>query len=358
MRWGTSPIVVVAGAVFGILAALLSKLGNPPNMGVCVACFLRDTAGALGLHSAEKVQYMRPEIAGFVLGAYISALLFGEFKPRGGSSPILRFVLGALFMIGALTFLGCPVRMMLRLSAGDMTALAALVGWVVGVYIGVQFFKAGFSLGAASKIRSANALVIHVFFAAMLLLSLLAPGILRSSVNGPGAMHANWLISLTVGLLVGALAQRGRLCFAGGFRDLILIADAHLLWGIITFFAAALLMNIVLGQFHFGISNQPIAHSAHIWNFAGMMLAGICATLMGGCPLRQLVLAGEGNADSALTVFGMLFGASLAHNLGLVATPDAQDTVGGPSIYGKVAVLIGVCIAIAIATANREESQS
>lgn len=356
MRWGTSPAVIAAGAVFGVLAALLSKLGNPPNMGVCVACFLRDIAGALGLHSAEKVQYMRPEIVGFVLGAYIGALLFREFKPRGGSSPILRFVLGALFMIGALTFLGCPARMMLRLSAGDMTALTALIGWVVGVYIGVQFFKAGFSLGAASRVRMADACVIHIFLVAMLFLSLFAHEIMRSSVTGPGAMHASPLISLAAGLLIGVLAQRGRLCFAGGFRDVILIADAHLLWGIVSFFIAALAMNITLGQFHFAFSNQPVAHSAHIWNFAGMMLAGICAVLMGGCPLRQLILAGEGNADSALTVFGMLFGASIAHNLKLAAMPDAQGIIGGPSIYGKAAVLIAICIVIAIASASRDES--
>ncbi|MCS7253841.1 MAG: YedE family putative selenium transporter [Armatimonadota bacterium] len=357
MRWGTSLSVVLAGALFGILAASLSKLGNPPNMGVCVACFLRDIAGALGLHNAEKVQYMRPEIVGFVLGAYISAMLFGEFKPRGGSSPLLRFVLGMLLMFGALVFLGCPARMMLRLSAGDMTAVAALVGWIVGVYIGVQFFKAGFSLGAASKVYSLNAIVLHLFLVTILLLNLLIPNILRSSISGPGAMHTNWLISLCAGLLIGSLAQRGRLCFAGGFRDLILIGDAHLFWGVISFFISALIINIALGQFNFGISNQPVAHSAHIWNFAGMMLAGICAVLIGGCPLRQLVLAGEGNSDSALTVFGMLFGAALAHNLKLAATPDAQGIIGGPSIHGKVALLIAICAVILIASISREKTE-
>lgn len=343
-----------AGAVFGILAASLSKLGNPQNMGVCVACFLRDITGALGLHSSEAVQYMRPEIVGFVLGAYISALIFGEFKPRGGSSPILRFVLGATFMLGALIFLGCPARMMLRLSAGDMTALAGLVGWIAGIYIGVQFFKAGFSLGAASKIKHVGGYVLHVFLISALLLNLLVPTLLRSSEIGPGSMHAHWMISLAAGLTIGAIAQRSRLCFAGGFRDLILIADAHLLWGIISFFIAALLMNISLGQFHFGFSNQPVAHSAHIWNFAGMLLAGICAVLLGGCPLRQLILAGEGNADSAMTIFGMLLGAALAHNLGFAAMPDIDSAVGGPSLHGKVAVLIAICVVIAIAMLSRE----
>jgi len=354
MRWGTSPVVVLAGSIFGILAVLLSKLGNPPNMGVCVACFLRDISGALGLHSAAKVQYMRPEIVGFVLGAYTAALLFGEFKPRGGSSPLIRFSLGVILMFGALVFLGCPVRMLLRLSGGDMTALGGLLGWLTGVYIGVQFFKGGFTLGASSSLRPVNGYVLHVFFVVVLVINLVVPTMMYRSAEGPGSMHAHWFVSLLFGFIVGALAQRGRLCFAGAFRDIFIIGDAHLFWGAVSFFITALIANIALGQFHFGVSNQPVAHSSHLWNFAGMLLAGICAVLIGGCPLRQLVLAGEGNADSALTVFGMLFGAALAHNLNIAAMPDAPGSIGGPSIHGKVCILIAICVVVVLANSCRE----
>ena len=57
----------------GTIAAGLQYLGNPPNMGVCVACFTRDTVGALGLHRAAPVQYLRPEIPAFCLGAFLAA---------------------------------------------------------------------------------------------------------------------------------------------------------------------------------------------------------------------------------------------------------------------------------------------
>ncbi|MCQ4808396.1 YedE-related selenium metabolism membrane protein, partial [Intestinimonas massiliensis] len=63
--------IVLAGVVIGILASLLVFFGNPVNMGFCFACFLRDTAGALGLHSAAPVQYIRPEIIGMVLGSFL-----------------------------------------------------------------------------------------------------------------------------------------------------------------------------------------------------------------------------------------------------------------------------------------------
>lgn len=86
--------IIGVGLVIGVLAALLPKWGNPGNMGICVACFERDIAGGLGLHRAPVVQYIRPEIIGFVLGAFLSAYLFKEFRPRAGSAPIVRFVLG------------------------------------------------------------------------------------------------------------------------------------------------------------------------------------------------------------------------------------------------------------------------
>ena len=39
--------IIGVGIIIGILAPLLQFLGNPGNMGICVACFLRDITGAL-----------------------------------------------------------------------------------------------------------------------------------------------------------------------------------------------------------------------------------------------------------------------------------------------------------------------
>ena len=61
-------LVIIAGVLVGVAALVLTKLGNPANMGFCIACFERDIAGAVGMHSAAKVQYVRPEIIGLVLG--------------------------------------------------------------------------------------------------------------------------------------------------------------------------------------------------------------------------------------------------------------------------------------------------
>ena len=81
--------IVSAGIFIGVFAPILQKLGNPANMGICVACMERDIAGALGLHRIDTLQYLRPEIMGFVLGSLVAALIFKEFKTRTGSPRII-----------------------------------------------------------------------------------------------------------------------------------------------------------------------------------------------------------------------------------------------------------------------------
>ena len=136
----------IAGGLIGLIAVALAHFGNPGNMGFCVACFTRDIAGALGFHRAGVVQYIRPEIPGFILGSFISSLIFREYSPRGGSSPAVRFGLGLFAMLGALVFLGCPWRAYLRVAGGDWNALYGVGGLIAGVLLGIVFLWNGFSL--------------------------------------------------------------------------------------------------------------------------------------------------------------------------------------------------------------------
>jgi hypothetical protein len=344
-----SGIVLFSGIVVGIIGAWLVKMGNPANMGICVACFIRDIAGGLGLHRADAVQYIRPEIMGFVLGAFLMAFFTNEFKAKGGSSVLIRFFLGVFLMIGALMFLGCPLRMVLRLAAGDLNALLGLAGFFAGILIGVAYLKAGFTLSRSESISKINGWLMPLSMVGLLILLMTKPPFLFFSSQGPGSKHADLLISLSAGLIVGALAQRSRLCFAAGMRDTILLRNPHLLVGFIAVIAAAFISNLALKQFHLGFVNQPIAHANHLWNFLGMSLEGLCAVLLGGCPLRQLVLSGEGNTDSAVTVMGMLTGAAFSHNFLLAASPK------GPTVNGQIAVIAGIIFCLIIGYANREK---
>ena len=352
-RWG----IISVGAFIGIFAALLQKLGNPGNMGICVACFERDIAGAIGIHRAAVVQYMRPEIIGFVLGSLIAAYIFKEFRPRVGSAPIVRFVLGAFAMIGALVFLGCPWRALLRLAGGDGNAILGLAGLIFGIWIGTLFLKNGYNLGRTEKTYTSVGWLMPLIMLGFFVLMLIFPqvereaksGVLFYSLKGPGAMHAALIISLLVGLAIGFLAQRSRFCTMGAFRDLILFRQAHLFSGLLALLVFAFITNIIVGQFHPGFVKQPAAHTMHIWNFGGMVLAGLAFALAGGCPGRQLFLAGEGDGDSAIFVWGMIIGAGFAHNFGLASSPKGV----GP--HGIAAVIIGLLVCLFIGFTMRKK---
>ena len=261
--------IVTAGILIGVISAMLVFFGNPANMGFCIACFLRDTTGALGLHSAAAVQYIRPEIIGLVLGACIVSLITKEFRPRGGSAPITRFTLGAFAMIGCLMFLGCPFRMILRLAGGDGNAIFGLVGFVGGILTGTFFLKKGYTLKRSYKMPKLEGAVYPAFQIVMLILLVAAPVFIHFTEpeGGPGAKHAAILISLAAGVIVGIVAQRTRLCMVGGIRDAVLFGEYKLLFGFVAILISALVMNLILGAvtgtafFNPGFAGQPIAHT-------------------------------------------------------------------------------------------------
>lgn len=349
----TKKAIFAVGIVIGLIAVVIQKLGNPANMGICVACFVRDIAGGLGLHRAGVVQYLRPEIMGFVLGSLLSALAFREFKPRAGSAPVVRFVLGFFAMIGALVFLGCPWRALLRLAGGDANAIAGIAGLVGGIWIGVLFLKAGYNLGRSQATYTSAGLIMPLVMAGLLLILLFKPQLVTGapffSTEGPGFMHAPVLVSLGAGLVIGILAQRTRFCTVGAIRDIILVRDFYLMTGITGLLVGAFAGNLVLGQFHPGMAGQPVAHTEFFWNFAGMVLAGLAFTLAGGCPGRQLFMSGEGDGDAAVFVFGLLLGAAFAHNFGIAATPK------GIGEWTPLFVTIGLASCIAIGLTMRKK---
>ena len=163
--------LALAGVICGLVAACLAIMGNPANMAFCIACFIRDTAGALGMHQAEVVQYARPEIIGLVLGAFAISVATKEYRSTGGSSPMIRFVLGMIIVIGSLVFLGCPLRMVIRMSAGDLNAWVALIGFILGVATGVFALKKGFSLGRAHAVNKAGGTMLPALMVGILILA-------------------------------------------------------------------------------------------------------------------------------------------------------------------------------------------
>lgn len=355
--------LIVGGLICGIFFALLAFFGNPANMAFCAACFIRDTAGALKLHSAEAVQYFRPEIVGVVVGSFIIAIATREYKSTAGSSPMTRFLIGFVMMIGALIFLGCPLRMILRMAAGDLNAYVGLIGLVAGIATGTFFIKRGYSLGREHTTTPTSGSVLSIVLIVLLCIGIFA-GVFAASQSGPGSKHAPVAISLISAIIIGIIAQKSRICFAGGTRNAILMRDFDLLLPIVGMFIIMLIYNIATGNFKLSFDGQPITHSQHIWNILGLYAVGFGAVLAGGCPLRQMVLAGQGSCDGAVTFLGMLIGAAFAHNFGLAgvaasaATAEKAAVAGGPALAGQVVLIACIVVLFIIGFINIKKHEN
>ena len=344
-------VVVAAGVGLGVLGVLLAVWGNPQNSGICVSCFIENSSGALGLHDNERMQYLRPELIGFVLGSVFCAGVFREFRSRGGSAPLARLVSGVFLIVGSAVFIGCPIKLFLRLTAGDLTAVVGVVGLVAGVWVGLQGLARGIDLGHAEDERGATGLLVPAGFVLLLVFLLARPAFIIFSERGSAAQHAPLMISLLVGLLLGALAQRSRFCITGSVRDSLLMGSrSPLFWGFCAFLLGAFVTNLIMGSFTFGLYGQPGAHLEYLWSFLGMLLVGWLSVLIGGCPFRQLIKAGEGDADAGLAVVGMLLGGGLVQSWGIAATAS------GVSVSGKVSVLVGLAFVLVLSLLFRERT--
>ena len=79
-------------------------------------------------------------VIGVLIGAFISARYYEEFKTKTGSvvSYIWYLLGGLLFMIFALFMGGCPYRMGLRIGYGDMVAFIGVIAIIIGVLVGIK----------------------------------------------------------------------------------------------------------------------------------------------------------------------------------------------------------------------------
>jgi YedE family putative selenium metabolism protein len=354
-------LFVLTGAVIGISGVMLSFLGNPANTGFCISCFMENIAGSLGLHGNVRMQYLRPEIIGFVIGSFLMAVYKKEYRATGGSSPLLRYLVGIVLIIGCAVFIGCPIKMIFRLAAGDLTALLGVGGLAAGVYVGLKFLEGGFSLGRPNQLPAANALLLPGLMVLLLAALLWKPVFISLSTKGSGAQYAPVILSLIAGLGIGALAQRTGFCVTGGISRLFLWGPKEftvcpkttgLAAGMVSFFLFALVASLLTGQFSAGWYGQPSSNDSYLWNFLGMFVVGFGSVLIKGCPFRQLISAGQGDTDAGAAVFGMLTGAALVQNWGL------GGNAAGTPFEGKVAVLFSLCFLFIIGMLYRRRGET
>jgi uncharacterized protein len=121
-----------------------------------------------------------------------------------------------------------------------------------------------------------------------------------------------------LGLGVGLVLQRGRLCFAGAFRDLFLMRNGSMLRAILVGLAIAapvfaLIESRAVPEPSFG----ALPSGAHVVPLGlnlpvGGVLFGIGMVVAGGCVSGTLYRIGEGYVASWTSLFGILVGLSVA----------------------------------------------
>jgi len=152
---------------------------------------------------------------------------------------------------------------------------------------------------------------------------------LAGLLSKDAAVIAVPVVTLILGLLIGWLAQRSGFCSIGGFRDFFMFHHTRLLYGYI-----ALIIGAFIGFLVFWLLS-PAAFEGFFWvmkkglmpvpgapanltvaayivlAIIGGIAVGLIGVMLGGCPLRQVVMTAEGNAKSLCFVIGMCIGSVL-----------------------------------------------
>ena len=123
------------------------------------------------------------------------------------------------------------------------------------------------------------------------------------------------IASLILGLIIGYLGQRSRLCFISGYRDFFMARDTTLLKGVLGAFIGALAGYVLFSAIGGVVPGFPMFLStagitAATWHFTivGGLGVGIVGVLSGGCPFRMHVQAFEGKKTYAVYLLGFYIG--------------------------------------------------
>lgn len=145
------------------------------------------------------------------------------------------------------------------------------------------------------------------------------------------------IATLLIGIVIGYVGQRSRMCFVGGLRDFLLVRDTELLRGLLAFavtawvgFSAAGSLGLIgTPAANLGVGATAPADSSLVGRLEGWFASigsldsyllvtvaaafalGLLSVLANGCPFRQHVLAAQGGSRAMLYLVGFYGGALL-----------------------------------------------
>ncbi|MCX7991025.1 MAG: YedE family putative selenium transporter [Proteobacteria bacterium] len=334
-------IFIFTALLIGLFGALLSVWGNPINTGICISCFMENFSGALRLHNNMLMQYIRPEMIFIVIGSFVSAVVRREFITRYSASIIHSFLGGIFMIIGSAVFIGCPIKMLLKLAGGDLNSLAGIIGTIFGVWLAVRLLREDIDTSLFKTVIKRNdrsSIIIPLSVIFLISLYFLKGELFAESVSGAGAEKSPVIYAISVGLIIGIFSQYSRFCVTGSIRNSIILRKTTGFMALLALVLSALIVNAIFERLKFGVIGQPGSHTEYLWSFISMTLVGYIAVIIDGCPFRQLVKMGEGDVNAFVCFLGMLIGGAFVQNFKILSDSS------GPTLMGKIGVFSGILI--------------
>ena len=167
-------------------------------------------------------------------------------------------------------------------------------------------------------------------------------------------MHAPIALALVAGLVVGALAQKTRLCMVGGIRDAVLFRDFHLLLGLYRHLGGGPGgQPSVTGNFTLsftGAAGGP--HRRPVERRLAWSWWALAQRAAGRLPAAPADPGGQRQQRQRRHRAGHVGGRRLS------ATTSAWPLrPSGPTANGKIAVILGLVVVAAIALLNIQKQR-
>ncbi len=139
----------VVMALAAVIAGSFFSVRPPDAYGICMACHGRDLVNWLTNRGfatrlpVAPVSLVFPLLTtvGVIIGAFVAAVLSGEFRWRMPARPLKSFLHGLLVMNFALLAAGCSTRLLLRAAAGDLLGIAGFGAMVPGVILATHWLR-------------------------------------------------------------------------------------------------------------------------------------------------------------------------------------------------------------------------
>ena len=279
----------------------------------------------------------------FLLGAFISALLGGDFRI---SIPSFKeFLMGAfggtLMGIGAFLAFGCTIgAFLVGFGALSASGLTMMVGLGLGAYAGLRLYMWLLTKGWGTPGRAIEVPVnlqttlgvILVLITLGLIVFLHKPISTYAPALGLGSVKVTAGSLIFFGVILGIVNQRTRFCFVRAFREPFMTGEGNMTRAA----ALALIIAAVFGAVvKFSpltnvleipdvkdilsiemtappsIKSMMVAPSFPIGSLIGGFIFGIGMTLAGGCSVGSFWRAGEGSLKNVTAILFYALGGSI-----------------------------------------------